>query len=117
MLISKEGAQALKMATIDKWLKSNNEKTGKKMLLGFAKVRSRVQPPCDRDAPPPSQSRFSVHRECCASAGDGLGPGVPLQTLTRDQLGARLKEWHADYEALARIVALSPPSPRAATPR
>jgi hypothetical protein len=34
----------LKMATLDKWITNANEKAGKKMLLGFAKVRLAVAP-------------------------------------------------------------------------
>ena len=52
---------------------------GKKALLGYAK------------------SRFSIHCECYAYRGnyqgDGVGPGMPLHCLNREQLAVRLKEW------------------------
>ena len=52
---------------------------GKKALLGYAK------------------SRFSIHCECYAFRGnyqgDGVGPGMPLHCLNREQLAVRLKEW------------------------
>ncbi|CAH0364496.1 unnamed protein product [Pelagomonas calceolata] len=77
-MATKENAAPLKQATIDRAL-AMNEKSGKKALLGYAK------------------SRFSIHCECYAYRGnyqgDGVGPGMPLHCLNREQLAVRLKEW------------------------
>ena len=44
-----------------------------------------------------AKSRFSIHCECYAYRGnyqgDGVGPGMPLHCLNREQLAVRLKEW------------------------